>query len=57
MSNCKAMISIIKATCFLYHTCLYSVLLHVRHCYHFIIREFTNKIQECLSFKEYYWDE
>ena len=30
---------------FIYPTCLYSVLLHVQHCYHFLIREFTSRIE------------
>ena len=30
------------------------LLLHVQHCYHL---QFTNKIQDSLRFKEYYWDD
>jgi len=44
-------------SCFLYLTCLYSLLLHVQHCYHLLIGEFPNKILESLSFKEYYRDD
>jgi hypothetical protein len=29
----------------------------VEHCYHLLIVEFTNKIQESLGFEEYYGDD
>ena len=44
-------------SCFLYVACLNCVLLHVQHCYLLLIGEFTNKIEESISFKEYYWDD